>query len=313
MARLRYWTVRRLSSVSTSSRSPLRRLAAWEELNFLLTTYLPRRLATRLVGRLSALEHPLVYRLALGLWRLFGTAPDLADAAQTEFASLKALFTRELKTGARSFAGAGSTLASPCDGIVGAYGEIELGTLLQIKGQPYSLTDLLQDATLAGQFEGGTYLTLRLTAAMYHRFHAPAALTVERVDYLQGDCWNVNPAALKRVPRLYCRNSRAVLRATLAGSQRSILIVPVAAILVAGIRLHCLDNTLNQSWRGRRVFAPGTRYDRGQELGFFEHGSTIVLIAPKQLSLAGGLRNGQLVRAGEVILDYRNQEQQGAE
>lgn len=292
-----------MSSSATASPSPLKRMAAHEELNFLFTNYLPRRLATRFVGWLSEVEHPWVYRGAVALWRLFGTAPDLSDAAKQDFRSLKDLFTRELRSGARIFAGHRGGLCSPSDGIVGTFGTIEHGTLLQIKGQPYSLTELLQDATLASRFEGGHYVTLRLTAAMYHRFHAPADLCIDRVDYLQGDCWNVNPAALKRVPRLYCRNARAVLRTTLAEDGSPVLIVPVAAILVSGIRLHCLDTTFNQSRHGRGSYAPDQPLRRGDELGYFEHGSTVVMITPPDRAPSATLRGGAVVRAGEPIFE----------
>ncbi|MDA4835375.1 phosphatidylserine decarboxylase, partial [Enterobacter hormaechei] len=89
--------------------------------------------------------------------------------------------------------------------------------------------------------------TLRLTARMYHRFHAPHELTVDGVTYLSGDCWNVNPIALKRVERLFCRNERAVIEARLKDGT-PMLLVPVAAILVASIRLSFLDTqrTLRQ-------------------------------------------------------------------
>src|SRR5579885_3663093 len=94
---------------------------------------------------------------------------------------------------------------------------------------------------LTGDHRDGCYVTLRLTASMYHRFHAPHDCRVEAVSYIPGDAWNVNPPALTRVDRLYCRNERAVLQTKLADGADRLTIVPVAAILVAGIRLTFAD------------------------------------------------------------------------
>ena len=92
-------------------------------------------------------------------------------------------------------------LTSPCDAIVGACGTVAGTELLQAKGFPYTLHDLLADPALVEAYRGGTYVTLRLTSSMYHRFHAPHDGTVERVTYISGDTWNVNPIALRRVER----------------------------------------------------------------------------------------------------------------
>ena len=101
------------------------------------------------------------------------------------------------------------------------------------------------------QHRNGRFLTLRLTSSMYHRFHAPHDCRIERVTFIHGDVWNVNPIALKRVERLFCKNERAVIQTRLPTGE-ALTLVPVAAILVASIRLHFLDLTLNAQTRGRR-------------------------------------------------------------
>ena len=190
------------------------RLLMQEDINFLLTNRLPRRWATRLVGRIARVEHPLVRIPALALWRAFAGV-DLSDAATPRFRSLRDGFTRALKPGARPYDPDPAVIASPCDAIVGAHGRIEGDRAYQVKGFPYRLGDLVPDPRLVERFRDGSFVTLRLTAGMYHRFHAPADLTVEAVTYLSGDCWNVNPIALARVERLFCRNERAVIEAAL--------------------------------------------------------------------------------------------------
>ena len=132
---------------------------------------------------------------------------------------------------------------------------------------------------------------------MYHRFHAPCDIHVTGVRHISGDVWNVNRSALKKVDKLYCRNERAVIRAEHAG--RPLLIVPVAAILVAGIHLHIAGGLL----RGAGEIACDAHLAKGEEMGWFEHGSTIVLLAPPGFALAGGVADGASIRAGQALLD----------
>ncbi|MFS0773197.1 archaetidylserine decarboxylase [Sphingomonas sp. 1P08PE] len=277
----------------------LLRLLQQEDLNFLLTNRLPRRWATRMVGRIARAEHPLVARPALALWQLFAGV-DLSDSATVRFASLRDGFTRALRPGARRFDPDPRVIASPCDAIVGAHGPIEGDRLWQVKGFPYRLSELMPDTAVVARFAGGRFVTLRLTAGMYHRFHAPCDLTVEAVTYMSGDCWNVNPIALKRVERLFCRNERAAIEARLADGM-PLLIVPVAAILVASIRLHAIDTvaTLRELGPGRVSCAAS--YPKGEEMGWFEHGSTIIVFMPAGVTLEPDLREGGPIRAGEAL------------
>ena len=165
------------------------------------------------------IENPLVRDFSIRCWRLFSDL-DLSEAKKTEFKSLHDCFTRELRPGLRPADPDPSVVCSPSDGIVGAFGRIADTELFQIKGAPYSLLDLLGDPALVEQHRNGRFLTLRLTSSMYHRFHAPHDLTVEAVTYVSGDTWNVNPIALQRIEKLFCKNERAVLRTRLADVDR---------------------------------------------------------------------------------------------
>jgi phosphatidylserine decarboxylase len=280
-------------------RSAIARLAAHEDLNFLLTNRLPRRLATDLIGRFSKIEQPLVARASIAVWRLFCDV-DLTDAADTHFPSMHACFTRRLRPGARPADPDGKVLASPSDAIVGAHGPIEDDIVHQIKGAPYRLSELLGDPAEAAPFRGGTYVTLRLTAGMYHHFHAPHDLAVEQVTYISGDCWNVNPIALKRVERLFCKNERAAIRCRLEDGS-PVMLVAVAAVLVASIRLSFLDTTTSIRVGGPRTIPVDALVAKGQEMGWFEHGSTIVMLAPAGFALAAGIETGARIRAGQAL------------
>ncbi|MBC8027485.1 MAG: phosphatidylserine decarboxylase [Steroidobacteraceae bacterium] len=275
-----------------------------EELSFLLTNRIPRRWLTLLMGRLSPVELPFVSAAAIGLWKTFSDL-DLSEAKKSRFTSLQDCFIRELKPGARPIDADPATLISPCDGIVGACGTVERGTVLQAKGSSYTLTDLLTDPALAQVYEGGQYVTLRITPTMYHRFHAPQDLDVEHVTYVSGDTWNVYPIALRRVQRLFCRNERAILRCRLTSTGTPIVLVPVAAILVASIRLHCADVLLHLKYRGPNEIPCRARYEKGQEMGWFQHGSTIIALVPKGVTLADGIREGHRIRMGEPLFRGR--------
>ncbi|MCE4558183.1 archaetidylserine decarboxylase [Pelomonas cellulosilytica] len=289
-----------LDDGAKGTRGWLARLGAQEDLNFLLTNRIPRIAATRLMGRIARIESPAFTRLALRLWQLF-TPLDLSEARKQQFTSIKDCFTRELKPGARVFDARPDVLASPCDAIVGAAGMVRQGQVYQAKGFPYSTAELFGPTQDASVFEGGRFITLRLTSVMYHRFHAPADGSVEHVTYLSGDTWNVNPVALKRVERLFCRNERAVVRMRLA-SGHPIALVPVAAVLVASIRLHFLDVLLHLGRQGANEMPCNAPHMKGQEMGWFEHGSTIIVFVPPGFELADGVATGAQIRAGQALL-----------
>jgi len=282
-------------------KSLLSRITNQEDLNFLLTNRVPRALLTRFMGKFSKIENPVVAKLSIAVWRLFADL-DLSEARQTRFNSMHDCFTRQLKDGARPIDTNPAVLSSPCDAIIGACGQIDGTDVLQAKGAPYPLIDLLGDPALVETYRDGSYVTLRLKSSMYHRFHAPADLRVEHVTYISGDTWNVNPVALKRVEKLYCKNERAVIRTRLANGGAPITLVPVAAILVASIRLHWLDVLLHIRYRGPNEIPAQADFAKGQEMGWFEHGSTIIVFAPKGFALCPGLQDGSPIRMGAALL-----------
>ncbi|WP_066268633.1 archaetidylserine decarboxylase [Hydrogenophaga palleronii] len=285
----------------------LQRLALNEDINFLLTNRVPRAALTRFMGWFSRIRHPWVRDASMAVWRGF-TDINLSEAQKSTFESLHDCFVRELKPGLRPIDPRPEVLTSPCDAIVGACGRIgddPAAQVFQAKGFPYPLADLLgTDAhaqAMLQQLRGGSYVTLRLTSAMYHRFHAPAALRLEHVTYHSGDTWNVNPIALKRIERLFCKNERAALHTRLADGT-PLLLVPVAAILVASMRLRAVDVALNAQYRGPHQLPCNAAYDKGQEMGWFEHGSTILVFTPPGFGLCDGVQDGHRIRMGEALL-----------
>lgn len=282
-------------------RSTLVGIARHEDLNFLLTNRIPRRLATRFVGWLAKIEQPLVRDLSMWAWRLFSDL-DLSDARKTQFDSLHDCFIRELKPGARPVDPDVGVIVSPCDAIVGAHGPIEGTRLFQVKGFPYRLEDLLGSAEAAERYRDGVFVTLRLTASMYHRFHAPHDGRVEGVTYLSGDTWNVNPIALKRIENLFCRNERAAIRLRLDATGDAVTLVAVAAILVASVRFRFLDVDLDLRQGGPRTIPCDAPLAKGDEMGWFQHGSTIVMLAPRGYAPCAEIAEGRTIKVGQRLL-----------
>jgi phosphatidylserine decarboxylase len=271
-----------------------------DELNFLVTNRIPRHAATQAMGWFSRIRSPLLARATIAIWKRFSDL-DLSDSASLDFDSLHACFTRSLKPGARAIDTDPALLASPCDAIVGQCGRVEGVGVWQAKGFPYTIDDLLGSQQAAQPWVDGCYATLRLTATMYHRFHAPHDARLERVSYFSGDTWNVNPPALQRIERLYCRNERAAMRLRVTGGH-PVALVAVAAILVASVRLLSPDIRLHSGYRGVREIDCDVGFVKGQEMGWFEHGSTIIVFAPPGFGLAEGVAPGRRIRMGEPLM-----------
>lgn len=283
----------------------IRDVIAQEDLNFLLTNRLPRNALTRFLGWFSKIEQPWVRDTSIAVWSFF-TDLDLSEAKKSRFTSMHDCFTRELKPGARPVNQASDILSSPVDAIVGSHGQIADTLIFQAKGFPYTLEDLIGPEESVDDWRNGCYMTLRLTSSMYHRFHAPYDCRVDKVRYFSGDTWNVNPIALKRVEKLFCKNERAFIRATLHGESRRqgqrVALVPVAAILVASIRLHFLDVLFHLRYAGPPVIECDHPFLKGQEMGWFQHGSTMIVLAPKGSILVDGIQEGTRVKVGQALM-----------
>jgi phosphatidylserine decarboxylase len=265
---------------------------------------LPLHLASRAAGRLAALRLP--GPLQRAEIRLFGAAAgvDFGEAAPLEsYASLQAFFTRALLRGARPIDPAPDALVSPCDGSWGASGRVERGTLLQVKGRPYSLGALLARETAAPAFEGGVYATFYLAPRDYHRFHAPCDLRFVRARYVPGTLWPVNPLGVEGIDGLFAQNERICAHAeTRHGG--ALALVAVGATLVGKVRVAFDDLATNLAGSGRveRYYADGGHpFAKGDEWGRFEFGSTIVLVAAAGVARLDARPPGSPLRLGARI------------
>jgi len=280
---------------------PVAALSFAERLNFLITNRIPRRALTLFMGRFSKSTNPLIYRLSMVIWQLFADDLRLHEAKKSRFSSLHDCFTRELKAGARTVDMTAGVVTSPCDAIIGQFGDLDGLQAIQAKGFPYSIEDLLGDPAAAEEFRGAQFITLRLKSSMYHRFHAPVPGAVDTINYISGDVWNVNPVALKVVERLFCKNERVVMKIN-TDDGLQVTLVAVAAVLVASVRLHGVPEPLNLHYRGANRLALKRSFAKGEELGYFEHGSTIVMLVPRSHRFCSDVKTGNLIRMGQPLL-----------
>ncbi len=213
---------------------------------------------------------------------------NVAEAAQTDlnlFPSFNAFFTRELKSGARSIAEGQQTVVSPVDGVISQLGAIESGQIVQAKGFNYSILSLLAgDVALANEFEQGQFATIYLSPRDYHRIHMPLTGRLRQMSYIPGKLFSVSPRTARTVPDLFARNERVV---TVFDTEQG----PLVVVLVGAIFVGSMETV----WAGQITPPYGKQiqhwtYDdtaaitlnKGEELGRFNMGSTIVMLLPKQ-------------------------------
>lgn len=179
-----------------------------------------------------------------------------------DFTSFNDFFARQLKPSARSFDKPGPMLLSPGDGRLQAWNGIDYKEIIQIKGMSYNLTDLLKNEELAKEYQGGTYLILRLCPVDYHRFHFFDSGVCNAPVKVQGEYYSVNPVALSKIPEIFCRNKREY-SSFKTDNFGEVLFVEVGATSVGSII---------------QKFAPGKRVGRGEEKGYFKFGGSTVLL-----------------------------------
>jgi len=264
---------------------------------------LPKSALSTVVGMATRAPVPRpVHHLAMRAFaQRYGVALEEAEHELEGYSSFAQFFTRRLKPGARPIEGGENVVVSPVDGTVYQVGYVTAGECLQAKGIGYSLRDLLQDEARAARFAEGAVATLYLSPRDYHRVHAPIAGRVEGFTYIPGEFWPVNPQSARTVQRLFCLNERLITH--LATAYGSCAVVQVGATCVARIRAS-YDNVLTHSGQP----AASRRYDvpiliaKGDELGVFEMGSTVILLFQKgRVRWDASLAPGAPVRMGQRI------------
>ena len=247
---------------------------------------------------------PLAYR---AFARAVGANLEEAELPLGMYPSFGEFFARGLRRGARPVDTSPGAVIAPCDGVIAACGVATGGMLIQAKGLEYRLADLIGDEVLALRLTGGHYATIYLSPRDYHRVHAPIDAAIVGYEYMPGALWPVNPRLTGRREGLFTRNERVVLHLN-SRTAGDVVLVMVGAVGVGNIRLsHPAfpsqppdSATLRPAGERYRVELRDVRVRRGDELGAFRLGSTVVMaFAPGAVVLQGSM--GQPVRFGERI------------
>lgn len=262
---------------------------------------LPHALLNRAALALSRAERPrFLVDAAIRRWIRRGGI-DMREFEEADYPSVEAFFLRRLRPGARPL---GPGIVSPADGTIIEAGPLDPARPLLVKGRPISVERLVNGARHAlplAPLGGGAVASIFLSPDGYHRLHAPAAGTIDRVQWIPGRFFPQNDDALRHIDRVWERNERAVLRLSLDGSGGgALLLVLVGASLVGGIELAGLPR---DRWALRDPVAPALRVARGDEIAHFRFGSTVVVLAEPSVARRTACRPGEPIRMGETLFD----------
>lgn len=274
---------------------------------------LPKHAVSRLVGKLAAAETgaltTLLIKAFIKRYKVEMTEAEQPDPAS--YSSFNAFFTRPLAADARFVVDDAGIAAMPVDGAVSQLGSIDLGRLFQAKGHDYSLLELLGGDKQATQmFDGGQFATIYLSPKDYHRIHMPLKGELKQMTYVPGELFSVNPLTVSRVPNLFARNERVI---TLFDTE----IGPMALILVGATIVASIETVwagtitpprAHQIFRWRYDHHP-IILDKGEEMGRFKLGSTVIALFPKgTVRFPEQLRPATTTRMGEAFAELIRQD-----
>lgn len=246
---------------------------------------LPQHLLSKLMFRLTRSEcrwfKNLFIRFIVKNYKV-----NMAEALSQDlhdYPSFNTFFTRQLKQNARPIEGDAHNYCSPVDGAISQITTIEQNQLVQAKGHDYSVASLLGDEELANKFADGHFTTIYLSPRDYHRIHMPLAGELQSMRYIPGKLFSVSPRTVRAVPNLFARNERVV---TVFETEYG----PMALVLVGAIFVGSMETVWHgqvtppygkqvESWDYQNDQA--IKLEKGQEMGRFNMGSTIVLVLPK--------------------------------
>ncbi|HEY0304120.1 MAG TPA: archaetidylserine decarboxylase [Longimicrobiales bacterium] len=268
---------------------------------------LPQGAMSRTFGRLAdtpiprGLRRPVLTTVA----RAVGIDVDEAERPLEDYASLNDFFVRKLKPDARPWTLPAYVAGSPVDGVVGQFGPIRAGSILQAKGRHYSVAALLNDESDADRYMDGCFLTLYLSPRHYHRIHAPVAGTVAKAVHVPGALLPVNAPSVAHMPELFARNERLLCYI-------DSVLGRVAVVAVGAYNVGRISAAFDDIWRTPptnqrnamvqvREYAPPKKLDAGEEIMAFHLGSTVVLLFEPRARLHGALAAGDEIRLGSLI------------
>jgi phosphatidylserine decarboxylase len=254
---------------------------------------LPRVRISRAVGRLC--DQPLPPALSRAVTRAYCQAYrvdiDEASPQPGSYPSFDAFFTRSLRPGARTVSS--DVLVSPSDGVLSSQGRVDAGARIFVKGQPYEVGELVGDPRDAARYAGGEFAVVYLAPRDYHRVHSPVDGEISLIRGMAGDLFPVNSIGERHVPQLFVRNQRVAIVIDTKGLGR-VTLVMVGAVIVGRISVEALPH--KDVPPGLHPISPAISTARGDEVGVFHLGSTVVLLLEPGLAVArapGPIRYGE--------------------
>ncbi len=268
--------------------------------------FVPKNHASYFLGKLVHLElpGPLARRTIRWFARAFDIDTEISARPMSDYASIGAFFTRDLKEGSRPIRG---NFVSPVDGTMRNFGAVENGVLEQVKGKTYSLRTFLGDDELASTFEGGTYFNFYLSPQDYHHVHSPVSGTVIRSIHVPGRLWPVNDWSMRNIESLFAVNERVIT--FLECSLGLVAVVMVGATNVGKMSVTYDAFVTNTTFATRKIethlYDPAPDLEVGDRLGTFHMGSSVVVLLQKDAVAVGQIIGSapRKVVFGEPIVD----------
>ncbi len=272
-------------------------------MNLILHTLLPKKLLSATMYRLSRIRQPIIKNMSIRLF-MKATGANLTDAKRKsidDYESLLDFFTRELLPSSRPIEGQDNsqTIVSPVDGKVAHVGDIQNGQIFQIKGHTYALTDLVGHAYVE-PYLNGQATTIYLAPFDYHRIHIPMNGRLLKARYIPGELNSVSITLLDKIAGLFAKNERVVLEFMGDNDQ------PFLMVLVGAVNVGSIETVFHGQICPNKYDAPidldcnEQRLNKGEELGRFNLGSTIIFITPKNHH-TWELQSQQKTRMGQAI------------
>ena len=269
--------------------------------------FIPHYLFSRLTYIITRTRHPLTTFLIRFYIKFFKVNMQEASKQKPDdYKTFCEFFTRKLKPGIHKINKSKNAIVSSCDGKILEYGKIKDNKFLQIKGKTISINEIMfYDKKIQNQYIDGSFVTIYLSPKDYHRVHMPFDGKLERTIHIPGRLFSVATHAVKQIKNLYCKNERLVCNFKNLDSK-------FAVIFVAAINVSSIET----SWRGE-ISPPypkktiTTDYmkkkvmlSKGDEVGMFKSGSTVILLFDRKYKLAESLKKNKLIRVGEKIGIY---------
>ena len=274
-----------------------------------IRSLVPYRQLTAFAGLISRSENQLIKKILIS-WFYYFYKPNLDESVNKkpqDFRSFNDFFTRKLESKSRPINQDTDIIISPVDGIVVSLGNLKKGALIQAKGISYDVSELIQDQALENNFKNGCYVTIYLAPTNYHRIHFPFGGTIEKTKYLKGNLYSVNASSARRIKSLYSENERTF---TFVKSESlSYGLVSVGAAMVGSIVPFWNEEINSKKEHLVDLWNKGPKEDllrvsKGEELGYFQMGSTVILLFPSNIQIDKNfLYEAKPVKFGEELIN----------